>query len=269
MKGELLNQVESKFTEDSKAIWATKDHLEVLISQIDSCQAFSERYQKQDSERQVLTLMNQLLHCLTELDSADVDLSIIFTNSTRRTNFEKAPLSLSSLGNLFVNEALLLPTQGNIQKGRPKLGYKTSLIYEINVQKEITAVINWKCSYSHNDNLKSTCPVEEAGDNRLKITFTPTVPGRYSFQLIPTRIRAIGVQKFTVVVPDGNIVGARVRRGPDWCYSDIDGGTGNLGTVISRFTMSNHEILVRWDITNREHIFRWGLHEKYEVELVP
>ena len=269
MKEELLKQVESKFTEDSKTIWATKDHLEVMISQIDSCQAFSERCQKQDSERQVLTLMNQLLHRLTELDSADVDLSIAFTNSTRRTNFKKAPLNLTSLGKLFVDEDVL-PIQGKMQKkGGPKLGYKTSYIYEINVQKEINAIINWKCIYGRNDNLTSTCPVEEAGDNGLKITFTPRVPGKYSFQLIPTRFRAIGVQKFTVSMLGGNIVGARVRRGPDWCYSDIDGGAGNLGTVISFLTESNHEILVKWDVTNKEHILRWGLHGKYEVELVP
>ena len=268
MKEELLNQVESKFTEDNKMIWATKDHLKIMISQIDSCEAFSERYQKQDSERQMLSLMNQLRHRLMELDSADVDMSIVFTNSTKRTEFEKYPLNLTSLGKLFIDKAVL-PIQGNIQKSRPKLGYKTSLIYELKVQKEVNAIINWKCIYGRNDNLTSTCPVEEAGDNQLEIMFTPTVPGKYSFKLIPTRFRALGVQIFTVVVLDGNIVGARVRRGPDWCYSDIDGGDGNLGTVINRFTESNHEILVRWDVTKKEHIFRWGLHGKYEVELVP
>ena len=175
LKEELLKQVESKFTEDSKGIWATKDHLEVLISQIDSCQAFSERYQKQDSERQVLTLMIQLLHRLTELDSADVDLSIAFTNSTQRTNFKKAPLNSTSLGKLFVDEAVL-PIQGNIQKSRAKLGYKTSLIYELNVQKQPNGIANWKCIYGRNDDLTKTCLVEEVGNNRLEITFTPTVP---------------------------------------------------------------------------------------------
>ena len=61
MKEKLLKQVESKFTEDSKTIWAAKNHLEIMICQVKSCQAFSERYQKQGSEGQILSLMNQLL----------------------------------------------------------------------------------------------------------------------------------------------------------------------------------------------------------------
>ena len=97
MKEELLKQVESEFTKDSKTIWATKDHLEVIISQVESCQAFSKCYQKQSSERQMFPLLNQLLHCLKELDNKDVDVSVILDSFTPRTLFNKSNLKLRVL----------------------------------------------------------------------------------------------------------------------------------------------------------------------------
>ena len=98
MKKELLKQVESKFTEDSKTIWATKDHLEVMLFQVESCEAFSERYQKQGSKGQMLSLTNQLIYRLKELHSVDVDMSTLFNIVTTHTKFKKS--SLASFGSL-------------------------------------------------------------------------------------------------------------------------------------------------------------------------
>ena len=132
MKEELLKQVESKFTEDSKIIWATKDHLEVLLSQVESCQAFSERYQKQSSEGQMLSLLNQLLHCLTELDSAVADVSVIFSSTMPLIDFKKSILNLSSLGTLSVAKGAKF-TQGSLQDTSTVFQYKkTTLVYILN-----------------------------------------------------------------------------------------------------------------------------------------
>ena len=42
--------------------------------------------------------------------------------------------------------------------------------------------------------------------------------------------------------------GIRVVRGPDWCYSNQDGGPGFLGTVVK--FLSNNRVVVVWDIGN-------------------
>ena len=198
MKEELLKQVESKFTEDSKIIWATKNHLELLLSQVESCQAFSERYQQHNSEGQMLSLLNQLLHRLTELDSAVADTSVIFSSTIPLTDFKKSFLNLSSLGTLSVAKDATF-TQGSLQKtAEIYKDKKTTLVYILN--EPIAQLVTWECKYGRNDIMTSTCPVVVASDNRLEMEFIPTVSGMYSFQLIPTGCPIIGVQKFTLTV---------------------------------------------------------------------
>ena len=198
MKEELLTQVESKFTEDSKTIWATKDHLEVLLSQIESCQAFSECYQKQGSEGQILSLLNQLLHRLTELDSAVGDTSVIFSSTTPLTDFNKSVLNLSSLGTLSVAKDATF-TQGSLKDTAEIYeDEKTTLVYILN--EPLAHLVKWECKYGHNNKLKSTCPIVVASDNQIEIEFTPTISGTYSFQLIPTGCPIVGIQKFTVTL---------------------------------------------------------------------
>ena len=196
MKEELLKQVESKFTEDSKTIWATKNHLEVLLSQVESCQAFSERYQKQGSEGQMLSLLNQLLNRLTELDSAVADTSVIFSSTIPLTDFKKSVLNLSSLGTLTVAKDATF-TQGSFQdKARIYEDEKTTLVYILN--EPIAHLVKWECKYGYSYIMTSTCPVVVSNDNQLEIEFTPTVSGTYSFQLIPTGCPIVGIQKFTL-----------------------------------------------------------------------
>ena len=118
-KKQLLKQVESNFTKDSKTVWATKNHLGVVISQAKSCQAFSERYQKQGSEGQMLSLLNQLLHRLTKLKSIVVDLSVIQSTATPRIEFIRTRRKLSSLGTLSIAGNIVLLTdleESSVQK---------------------------------------------------------------------------------------------------------------------------------------------------------
>ena len=198
MKEELLKQVDSKFTEDSKIIWATKNHLELLLSQVESCQAFSERYQKQGSEGQMLSLLNQLLHRLTELDSAVADTSVIFSSTTPLTDFKKSFLNLSSLGTLSVGKDATF-TQGSLQDtARIYKDEKTTLVYILN--EPIAHLVKWECKYGYSYIMTSTCPVVISNDNQLEIEFIPTVSGTYSFQLIPAGCPIVGIQTFTVTI---------------------------------------------------------------------
>ena len=201
MKEELLKQVESKFTEDSKIIWATKDHLEIMLSQIQSCEPFSERYQKQGSEGQMLPLLNQLLHCLKQLYGKGIDLSVIINAATQHTKFQKSHEKFTSIGTLRVvnNEGEF--TRGNLDKSLITCYKKNTLTYILN--EPLAQLVKWECKYSHyHIPIPEMCPVVVTGDNQLEIEFTPTLSGCYSFQLIPTKCLVVGVvvgvQKFTV-----------------------------------------------------------------------
>ena len=272
-KKQLLKQVESNFTKDSKTIWATKNHLGVVISQVKSCQAFSERYQKQGSEGQMLSLLNQLLHRLTKLKSIVVDLSVIQSTATPRIEFIRTRRKLSSLGTLSIAGNIVLLTdleESSVQKFIAKLREKTKYVYLLN--EPLMQTEKWECTYSRNNSLTlSSRPVTVSSDNRLEVEFTPTVPGKYTFKLT-SNLSPKSVVQFNLNVDHVNVcdlVGARVKRGPDWCYGDSDGGDGKLGTMcLPSSVVIGFDCAVRWD-NNRSYCHRWGSDNKYELELVP
>ena len=203
MKVELLKQAESKFTGDSKTIWATKFRLEVMISQIESCQAFSARLKKkQGDEKQMFSLMNQLLCRLTELDSMKVNLSVLAKSGIPHTELKKSQLNVESLGTLCVDEIMTF-TKGSLLQTTAKLGKKTTLVYVLN--QPLAHLAKWECKYGRSDmRWISTCPVVVTGDNRLEIEFTPKYRHvrEYVFQLIPTGCPLVDIQTFTVTVED-------------------------------------------------------------------
>ena len=62
--------------------------------------------------------------------------------------------------------------------------------------------------------------------------------------------------------------GARVRRGPNWCWGDQDGGPGRLGEVVQGAQVG--WVYVRWD-SDRSLVrgYRWGVEGAYDVMVAP
>ena len=149
----------------------------------------------------MLPLLNQLLHCLTKLDGKDIDFSVIFSTATQRTKFLMSYQEFTSIGTLCVDKKKRVFVQGKLDKSVIMFGKKNTLVYILN--EPLAQLVKWECKCSHYDipskSLTSiTCPVVVTGDNQLEIEFTPTLPGEYKFQLIPTGCSVVGVQKFTV-----------------------------------------------------------------------
>lgn len=61
-----------------------------------------------------------------------------------------------------------------------------------------------------------------------------------------------------------SLVGLRVLRGPDWNNSDVDGGEGHLGTVIS--LLENSCVKVMWD-NGKESTCRAGTNGKFDLRI--
>ena len=69
---DLMILLEEVFTEDNKKIWAAKNDLQMILSQIKTSQSFSVHIQEKIGDKQYLSLANQVLRCLVKIDSADV-----------------------------------------------------------------------------------------------------------------------------------------------------------------------------------------------------
>ena len=267
MKEELLKQVESKFIEDSKTVWAIKNNLENMICQFTSCQAFSERYQKQGNEGQMLSLINQLLHCLTELNSTDVDLSVIQSVETPRIEFIKSELNLLSLGELPITENITFLEGGSLQQFTAKLSKKTKFVYL--VDEPMTQNEKWECKYSHNKSITSSSfPVNVVSDDRLELEFIPAVPGKYIFELT-SNLFPQPVVSFIVRVDHVNVcdlIGAQVKPGPDCHHRNPE---HSVGTIIECSDKREFDCLVLWkDDDTLYYYYYWGTNGKYELELV-
>ncbi len=63
--------------------------------------------------------------------------------------------------------------------------------------------------------------------------------------------------------------GLRVVRGPDWKWSDQDGGQGCVGTLVSVTkdkVEDGYAAVVQWDAGNRCN-YRCGLDGKYDLRI--
>jgi len=75
-------------------------------------------------------------------------------------------------------------------------------------------------------------------------------------------------QRTTLAQPDEIKVGDKVRRGPDWCWKDQDGGNGEFGTVLS--LPVEDWVQVKWDAVVGDNNYKWNKSKDvFEIEVIP
>lgn len=71
------------------------------------------------------------------------------------------------------------------------------------------------------------------------------------------------MQTPTPVMLTSKKIGIKVKRGPDWCWEEQDGGDGNIGITENH---SNEQwIQVRWDASGEVGVYRIGLDGAYDL----
>ena len=63
----------------------------------------------------------------------------------------------------------------------------------------------------------------------------------------------------------------RVQRGPDWQWSDQDGGMGHQGTVLmvkERKSTPRAAVRIKWDDNGTDNTYRYGGENCYDVVLL-
>ena len=204
---EIMEKVEDMFTQDNKKIWATKDYVEVMLAQMKSCHSFYDRIEQQINDGQTLSLINQLLLCLNQIDKATVNIEEFSCIKTTSTEFEKSMFdtfrSMSSALDKDISKTLIMSVG---EKGStPATGtrcsinyyysgyYKTTVI--VTLTQSIAQTIQWDCSVttppSYYSSQTKSCTVVPVADNQLQIEFTPNASGSYVFHLFPPKTETI------------------------------------------------------------------------------
>ncbi|XP_011408279.1 PREDICTED: E3 ubiquitin-protein ligase TRIM33-like [Amphimedon queenslandica] len=100
-KNQLLSEIDATFTQGNKKIWSTKNDIETLLLQLESCRSFSLRYQKQGH---LLSLTNQLLKNLDKTEATKINFSCLEDLASVQKVFNKSTefneLSLGKLSSV-------------------------------------------------------------------------------------------------------------------------------------------------------------------------
>ena len=103
----------------------------------------------------------------------------------------------------------------------------------------------------------------EAEMGSFLVTFIPVVSGEHVIIVEGKNWSS----EYTLTVTGEPSIGARVQRGPDWIYSDKDGGKGSLGTVLCRSVAKEH-FDINWEVSNKSYCCKLGRYKKYDFQLV-
>ena len=197
---EIMEKVEDVFTQDNKKIGATKNYLEVMLAQMKSCRSFYDRIEQQINDGQTLSLTNQLLLCLNQIDEATVNIEKFSRIKTTSTEFEKSMFatfrSMSCALDKDISKKLIISI--GMKGSTPVAGTKCSIDYYYNeyhkttiivtLAQSIAQIIQWNCSVTTLPNSQpKSCSVVPVADYQLQIEFTPTAGGEYVFRLSPLK----------------------------------------------------------------------------------
>ena len=102
----------------------------------------------------------------------------------------------------------------------------------------------------------------EKGFLTWEVLVTPTEVGVHT---ITIKVDTVVIEYRIDIIPLA--AGMKVVRGPDWEYSDEDGGAGTVGEVIKITNHENYPVHVKWP--NGETVaYRWGYNLMYDLKAV-
>ena len=223
---DIMEKVEAVFTKDKKKTWASKNHLEMMLAQVKSCHVFNSRIEQQINDGQLLSLINQLLLCLKQIDSTQTDVNDVWLVYSPSNHFEQRLsniinatkftedfikedecdmlLKVESVKNKATNvEQALFDTfalSEQVHQIMPVVKKTVPIFYNIstdgnrNTKLSVTIgqpfakLTQWECTVHSPNSVNMPCTVAAVSDNQLEIEFLATQGGRYSFKLIPSHI---------------------------------------------------------------------------------
>lgn len=116
----LTEMTESRFTEDNKKLWATKNNIETLLSHINSSHSFTTHVLELVLKKEELSLVNQVLQTLVKINNTVKPTEEVWSLSSTSTTYQEKldqVIDLTKLSNLCSEEEKKMygQLQNNIQ----------------------------------------------------------------------------------------------------------------------------------------------------------
>ena len=265
-RAELLKEVDNTCNTDLKEVWAQKEYNETTLLSLRSATSFAKRSLQcsASNDLELITLTAQIIARLKCLQDVEWDPGT--TEAVERTNLkltQQHPKSDLKLVGKIVKNVSQSPAPQFIMEAIPenvRLGIKVTFrvrVQAIRKARKQTTDLDIKVLYGHSQTGVLIPQTTHKKDGSLTATFTPVCSGQHVIQL--------GVQSEKINVKGIPIIGVKIRRGPDWSYSNEDIRSGVPG-VVCQHKNSVSKIDVQWK-NGTTLDYRWGADDKYEVEL--
>jgi len=261
-RAELLTEADNTCSEDLKEVWAQKEYHETTLVSLRSALSFAKRSLQCSNDLELITLTAQIITRLKHLK--DVEWDSATTETVEVTNFkftQRRPKSDLKLVGKIVKDVSQLPARFSVEALPENVRLGTKVTFRISVlgsrkaKKQITN-LNIQVLYGHSQKGVLIPQTTRNKDGSWVCTFTPICSGQHTIQLDKPIVQSKNV--YVTGIPE---VGARVRRGPDWQYSNQDKNPG----IVVRYDSSNQSFVVHWNDGHQYSGFRWGTY--YDIEL--
>ena len=261
-RAELLKEADNTCNKDLKEVWAQKEYHETTLVSLRSALSFAKRSLQCSNDLELISLTAQIITRLKCLK--DVEWDSATTEAVEVTNFKftkRRPVSDLKLVGKIVKDVCQLPAQfsvealpENVQLGT-KVTFRISVLGSRKAKKQITN-LNLKVLYGHSQNGVLIPQTTRSKDGTWVATFTPICGGQHTIQL-----DKLNVQSKNIHVTGIPAVGAKVRRGPDWKFTNHDESPGR----VVKYNSSKQSFNVCWNDGNQYSGYRWGIY--YDIEL--
>ena len=259
----LVEEVEAASVKDLKEIWAQKENVETSITASRGALALATRSLQCTNDLELLLLGAQVNKRLKELSGKNWDpTSMVKIEMTSREYINCTPLTISKLGQIKVSPVSTCesePLSVSIKTTTPQLGVPTTFIVTGSQKNKRNRKTLPDVKVLHgNKKVDIPHPPSVVADKKgtWLATFTPVVSGNHVIIVeIKLGNRTVKTES-TITVTGEPSLGDRVQRGPDWSYSDEDGGQGNEGTISSIATTHGYKFNVQWD-KGQQLNYRW------------
>ena len=265
-RAELLKEADNTCNTDLKEVWAQKEYNETTLLSLRSAMSFAKRSLQCSNDLELITLTAQIIARLKCLQGVEWDPGT--TEAVEQTNLKftlQNPNSDRKFGKIVTDVSQSPAPQFEMEAIPENVRLGVKVTFRIRVQgirkaRKQTTDLDIKVLYGHSQTGVLIPQTTRNKDGSLTATFTPVCSGQHVIQL--------GVQSKKVNVKGIPIIGAKIRRGPDWDgggYSDEDTRYGVPG-IVCKHKSSVSKIDVQWKNGNPLD-YSWGADDKYDVEL--
>ena len=256
----LLNELEALSQTEEKMLNAETDYLDLALARFSNSIQFTERLFDTEDDVEMMLMSTQAKPALVSLQQLTWDQKKAQIKPLRMIFDEKDLIKCKSFGNI----AHSLKDSDVVVSGLPAEAQE-SFSFEIFMAGEIsklgidyTPMLSVQVAHGLS---QEPVEIQKENLNKWKIVCKPNGIGQYEIIIkIDTVTKTHRIQ----INPKSLAVGMKVVRGPDWFYSNEDGGEGTVGEVVK--ILSNSKVNVTWP-NGKTLDYRWG-NNKFEVKVL-